>query len=279
MPAVRGPHRRAISRRALLRAAITWTALLRAGVVRSADDPFPTAASAYLVKIDERILWAGRAEQRLPPASLTKIMTARLALARGDLTEMTTVSAYAAAALGTRLGLRRGERISVSDLLTATVVRSANDACRALAEWHSGSEAGFVREMNEHAVRAGLGNTHFTNASGFDAPGHYSSAADIARLAEHALADPRFAQITRMTTAQVSTAGGRSFVFENTNALLGRLPGAIGVKSGFTSKAGQCIAAAAERNGVRVLLVMLNARNRWWDAHGMMERAFALAQP
>jgi D-alanyl-D-alanine carboxypeptidase (penicillin-binding protein 5/6) len=82
-----------------------------------------------------------------------------------------------------------------------------------------------------------------------------------------------------MTTAQVSTAGGRSFVFENTNALLGRLPGAIGVKSGFTSKAGQCIAAAAERNGVRVLLVMLNARNRWWDAHGMMERAFALAQP
>lgn len=246
---------------------------------QAAENLFPAAASAYLVKVGERVLWSGRAGERLPPASLTKIMTALLAIEHGGLQQLVTVSAHAAAAHGTRLGLRRGERISAADLLSATVIRSANDTCRALAEWHSGSEISFVKRMNERAESLGLADTHFANACGFDAPDHYSSATDLARLAELALADARFSQLAKTVKAHAYTVGGRSFLFENTNALLGRLPGTIGIKSGYTRKAGRCIAAAAERDGVRVLLIMLNARNRWWDAHGMMERAFALSQP
>lgn len=269
----------AVRCRALVCAVLAWTTLLTAAIVHGADDAFPTAASAYLVKIGDRVLWAGQAEERLPPASLTKIMTALLAIEHGNLQQIATVSAHAAAAQGTRLGLRRGERISATDLLSATVIRSANDACRALAEWHSGSEARFVARMNDRAARLGLSDTHFANACGFDAPDHYASAADLAKLAELALADSQFAQLAKTVKARVHILDGRSILFENTNALLGRLPGTIGVKSGYTRKAGQCIAAAAERNGVRVLMIMLNARNRWWDAHGMMERAFALSQP
>jgi serine-type D-Ala-D-Ala carboxypeptidase (penicillin-binding protein 5/6) len=271
-------QRRPVSRRTLLQAALGWTALAAAGFSRGADDPFAAAASAYLVKVGDRVLWASRAGERRPPASLTKILSALLAIERGGLNETVTVSAHAAAAHGTRLGLRRGERMTAADLLAATVIRSANDACRALAEWHSGSEARFVQQMNARAERMGLGDTRFANACGFDAPGHYASASDLAALSETALADPHFSQLARTIKARVHTLAGRSFLFENTNALLGRLPGAIGVKSGYTSKAGQCIAAAAERDGMRVLLVMLDAHNRWWDAHGMMERAFALSR-
>jgi serine-type D-Ala-D-Ala carboxypeptidase (penicillin-binding protein 5/6) len=271
--------RRPVSRRTLLQAALGWAALAAAGRSRAADDPFSTAASAYLVKVDDTVLWAGRAGERRPPASLTKIMSALLAIERGGLNETVTVSAHAAAAHGTRLGLRRGERITAADLLAATVIRSANDACRALAEWHSGSEAAFVQRMNARAGQLGLADTRFANACGFDASGHYASARDLASLSETALADPHFSRLARTVKARARTAGGRDFLFETTNALLGRLPGTIGVKSGYTSKAGQCIAAAAERDGVRVLLVMLDAHNRWWDAHGMMERAFALSRP
>ena len=270
----------AMLRRARLCAAFAIAVFAAATfAAQAAEDLFPAAASAYLVKVGERVLWSGRAGVRLPPASLTKIMTALLAIEHGGLQQVVTVSAHAAGARGTRLGLRRGERISVADLLSATVIRSANDACRALAEWHSGSESAFVERMNERAENLGLADTHFANACGFDAPDHYSSAADIARLAELALADAHFAQLAKTVRTRAYTAGGRSFLFENTNALLGRLPGTIGIKSGYTRKAGRCIAAAADREGVRVLLIMLDAKNRWWDAHGMMERAFALSQP
>lgn len=266
-------------RRALIAAAITAAAL--AGPARGeADNPFPTVAAAYLVRVQGNTLWEGRAHERLPPASLTKIMTALLALERRGLNEVTTVSARAAAAGGTRLGLKAGERMRAVDLLVASLVRSANDACLALAEWHSGSEPRFVRAMNARARDLRLADTHFANACGFDSARHYSSASDLARLAEFALENERFARIVAIQETTLETADGtRSFRIETTNALLGRLPGAEGVKSGHTQKAGRCIVALARRDGRRVLLVMLGARNRWWDAHGLVERAFAVSRP
>jgi D-alanyl-D-alanine carboxypeptidase (penicillin-binding protein 5/6) len=172
--------------------------------------------------------------------------------------------------------LSAGTRFRVHDLLVATLVGSANDACRALAEWHSGSEARFVAAMNRRARSLELRDTHFANACGFDAKGHYSSAQDLARLAETAMANERFRGIVALREAVVPSAdGSRTYRVETTNALLGRLPGTVGVKSGQTRKAGRCIVVLAERGTGSVLLVMLGAANRWWDAHDVVERAFA----
>ena len=140
--------------------------LVSAGPAAAAENPFPSVASAYLVKIQGRTVWAGGASRRLPPASLTKIMTALLVLETGRPDDVVTVSRAAARETGTRLGLRVGERLTVTDLLTATLVRSANDACRALADWREGSEARFVRLMNRRASALGLRDTHFANACG-----------------------------------------------------------------------------------------------------------------
>jgi D-alanyl-D-alanine carboxypeptidase (penicillin-binding protein 5/6) len=250
----------------------------RAG--QAAEDPFPSIATAYLLKVQAQTLWAHAARTRLPPASLTKIMTALLVLERYRPEAVVTVSRPAAAASGSRLGLRRGDRMRVADLLAAALIRSANDACRALAEWRAGSEARFVALMNQRARALKLLDTRFANACGHDAPGHYSTAEDLALLTETALRFPVFAELVGTAAAVLRTAdGGREFAIENTNALLGRLPGALGVKSGYTRRAGRCLVALAERDGVRVLLVLLNASNRWWDAHQMVERAFSLRSP
>ncbi|MBI4536507.1 MAG: D-alanyl-D-alanine carboxypeptidase [candidate division NC10 bacterium] len=252
--------------------------LLAGATAHAAEDRFPDVASAYLVRVREQVLWAGHPTKRLPPASLTKLMTALLVLENYRPEAVVSVGRAAAAETGARLGLKAGERMRVKDLLAATLVRSANDACHALAAWRAGSQARFVTWMNRRAAELGLTDTWFANACGLDAPGHYSSVQDLAVLADAAMRHATLADLVARTEAVVRTADGRrTFRFKNRNALIGRLPGAIGVKSGYTRKAGPCVVALAEREGVRVLLIMLNASNRWWDAHGMIERAFAEA--
>ena len=248
------------------------------GAALGAGVPVPTAASAYLLTVRGETVWAGGADRRLAPASLTKIMTALLALEAYQPQAVVTVGRAAAAETGTRLGLTRGDRMSVADLLAATLLHSGNDACHALADWRAGDEASFVRLMNRRAAELGLTNTRYANACGHDAPGHYASARDLAVLAETALQQPVFAELVAKSEARLRTSdGSRVFAIENRNALIGRFPGATGVKSGSTPKAGKCLVALAERDGIRVLLVLLNAPNRWWDAHGLLERAFARA--
>ena len=166
----------------------------------------------------------------------------------------------------------------VPDLLAAALIASANDACRALAEWRDGDEERFVGRMNARAAALGLVRTRFRNACGHDAPGHRSTASDLATLARAAMARPDIAALVRRVDAVVSTVDGRRrFPLSNRNALIGRYDGAIGVKSGFTALAGPCLIVLAERHDVQVLLVMLNGRERWWDAHRMLDRAFERA--
>jgi D-alanyl-D-alanine carboxypeptidase (penicillin-binding protein 5/6) len=229
------------------------------------------------VKRDGRTLWAGHAEARLASASLTKMMTALLVLEDGRLDEPVTVSRAAARETGTRIGLRAGERFRAGDLLAATVVRSANDACRALADHASPA---FVERMNARAAALGLADTHFVEPCGHDRPGQYSSAADLARLAEEVMRHGEYARLARLPRAAIATLDGRRrFRFGNTNALIGRYEGALGVKTGTTEGAGRCMVALAERNGVRVLVVLLKARDRWWNAAGLLDRAFEAAPP
>ncbi|MBI3222786.1 MAG: D-alanyl-D-alanine carboxypeptidase [Nitrosomonadales bacterium] len=241
----------------------------------AAQDEFPRVAAAYLLKVGDTVLWKKAEHKHLPPASLTKIMTALLVLESADLQTRVVVHADASAESGSRLGLKPGEQLRVADLLAAMLIVSANDACHALADQLAGSEARFVELMNRRASEWGLQDTRFVNACGHDADGHYSSAHDLALLTERALQNEVFAAIVAQRRLEIVLAdGSRRFRLENHNALIGRLRGAAGVKSGYTQHAGKCLIALVERGGVRVLLVMLNAPNRWWDADAMLNRAF-----
>ena len=247
-----------------------------ASTLATLPDPFAGVAGAYLVTIDDREHWGHAPDAALPPASLTKMMSALLVAEsigrRGDAD--VAVSPRAARSAGARLGLRAGDAMRASALLEAMLMHSANDACVALAEWRDGSEAAFVLSMNAEARRLGLASTHFDNACGFDASGQRMSARDALTLAKRVLATPELAAIVRQTRGTISTLDGRRFTFVNSNALIGRVDGVIGVKTGFTARAGRCVVAAAERGGTRVVVVLMGAGDRWWDAVAMLERAF-----
>jgi D-alanyl-D-alanine carboxypeptidase (penicillin-binding protein 5/6) len=172
------------------------------------------------------------------------------------------------------MGLAPGTRIAASELLAGLLLRSANDACVALAQHIDGTETRFVARMNARAQALGLAATRFANACGFDAAGHHASARDLARLAELALASPPLARLMALDRYDARTADGRRFALANTNVLLGLVPGLAGVKTGYTKRAGHCLIGYAERGGHRVLVVLLGAKDRWWDAVAMIEQAF-----
>ena len=266
------------SRRARAMAGAMVAGFLLWGLVPLAwaqSDPFQEVAAAYLVKTGKDTLWEKAADKRLPPASLTKMMTALLALEDYDPAVIVTVSRAASLETGSRLGLKAGERLALGDVLAAALINSANDACHVLADHVAGNQTRFVALMNRRAREWGLRDTHFANACGHDHPAHYSSARDLAAIAERALAHPEFAHLVAMVATDIATADGRRhFHLENKNALIGRYEGSLGVKTGFTQHAGKCLVALAQRDGKRVLLVLLNAPNRWWDAVDMLDRAF-----
>ena len=239
------------------------------------DDPFPSAASSYLLTIDGETVWAHLPERRLAPASLTKIMTALLVLELEPSDRVVTVSSGAAAESGARIGLSRGDRMTVGSLLAATLIYSANDACRALADHAGGDRERFVVLMNARAEKLGLKGTHFTNPCGHDQPRHYSTARDLAVLAETALGNRTFRDLVSRQQQQIKSVDGkRRFDLRSKNHLLGHYPGTAGVKTGYTPNAGACLIALAQREGTRVLLVMLHTRNRWHDAAAILDRAF-----
>jgi D-alanyl-D-alanine carboxypeptidase (penicillin-binding protein 5/6) len=165
---------------------------------------------------------------------------------------------------------RAGEQFLLRDLLTAMLVASANDACEAVA-WHiGGDDKQFVTMMNGRARALGLTNTHFVNPCGFDAPGHYSTAADLANLTEQALQQPFFSMMVRTLARDISTVDGtRRMSLHSTNELLVD-PDVNGVKTGYTSKAGRCLIASMFKDGQRLLLVALNMMDQWEQASRLL---------
>ncbi|WP_136516410.1 D-alanyl-D-alanine carboxypeptidase family protein [Geomonas edaphica] len=249
--------------------------------------PFPPAAAAssypaltYLLKIDGHIYRQRNASLRRAPASLTKMMTALVVMERCDLDDVVTVSRAASRETGSRIGLRSGQKFRVRDLLAATLIASANDACRALADHACGNQKTFVLQMNARARALGLENTRFSNACGHDSAGLYSSAHDLASLAEAGMRLPYFARLVARQSMRISTVDGRrSFYFRNKNRLIGRYPGTVGVKTGTTPNAGQCLVAIAEREDRKVLLVIMHSPNRWKAAPALLDAAFAAGSP
>jgi D-alanyl-D-alanine carboxypeptidase (penicillin-binding protein 5/6) len=239
------------------------------------ENPFAGAGAAYLVVADDAPLWAQAPDAPLPPASLTKLMTLLLVAETTSPDAIVVISAAAARAGGARMGLSAGTRIAVRELVAGALLRSGNDACLALAERVDGSEARFVARMNARAAALGLAATHFANACGFDAPGHVSSARDVATLAQRVLAQPLLAELAARDRYTARAADGRTWRLASTNLLMGLVPGLKGVKTGYTTKAGRCLVGYAERGAHRVLVVLLGAHDRWWDAVAMIEQAFA----
>jgi len=230
------------------------------------ERPAVHASAIYLIELTSgRVLFEKDAARRLPPASLTKIMTALVALETASPDQVVEVDRRALVHRSS-LNLHPGERFLLRDLLTAMLVTSANDACEAVA-WHVGGDAGrFVTMMNERARTLGLADTHFVNACGFDAPGHFSTAADLAALTGKALQAPEFSMMVRTVVREISSVDGKRQVsLHSTNELL-LDPDVNGVKTGYTSKAGRCLIASMFKDGHRLLLVGMNVTDRWEQA-------------
>ncbi|HVP74560.1 MAG TPA: D-alanyl-D-alanine carboxypeptidase family protein [Gaiellaceae bacterium] len=235
-------------------------ALAFAGTARAAV-PQPDARAFYVVNAaNGEVLAAHAADARLPIASITKLMTVLVALKRLDLDQVVTVPARAAHVGGSRIPLRAGQQITVRDLLKGALIQSANDAADSLAAAASGGDLPlFVSWMNAWAQRLGLHDTHFVRPDGLDAPGHVSSARDVALLARVAMRLPIVRSIVREHSDVIED--GR-FTVHTWNDLLGVFPGLIGVKTGHTDKAGWCEVAAARRRGYTIYVVILGSPTR-----------------
>jgi serine-type D-Ala-D-Ala carboxypeptidase (penicillin-binding protein 5/6) len=240
------------------------------------SDPFPKAGASYLVQVKGNTLWAHDPDRRLPLASITKIMTALIVIENCKLDEVVTVGKSSEEETGTKLGLRPGEKWKVLDMLKGALIYSAADACAALADHVAGDREKFVEIMNRRARELGLTNTHFQNPVGHDNEEHYSTANDIAKLANKALTYPMFAEIVSHQFDRIKVVNGkRTLKIKNKNEMFGTFKGVKGVKTGYTPEAGKCLVALAGRNGTDVLLVLLNSPRRWKIADEMMQKAFA----
>ena len=204
------------------------------------------------------MLFAKAPDGRRPIASLTKVMTALVVQSRTKPGDTVVVDGTAASQSGSVLGLRVGERITVRELLFALLIQSSNDAAVALAEHVGGTVPGFVAMMNRQAARMKLSRSRFTGPSGLDSGG-VSSARDLAAMARAAYESSLFEQIVRTRFHDVPAPSAPPRHIQNRNVLLWLYPGAIGVKTGFTTPAGHCLIAAAERGGTRLVAVVLGA--------------------
>ena len=217
-----------------------------------------------------RALYEKNADDRSLIASTTKIMTALVICQRCNVLDRVKIPAEAVGVEGSSMYLQEGEVLTAQELLYGLMLRSGNDAAEALAIWCGGTVEGFAELMNDKARELGLKNTHFVNPHGLDAPDHYSTARDLARLATCAMADPIFA---RTVGAKSVTVGER--VLTNHNKLLWQLPGGEGIKTGYTKAAGRILVSSASRDGRRLLCVTINAPDDWSDHKQLLEDGFS----
>jgi serine-type D-Ala-D-Ala carboxypeptidase (penicillin-binding protein 5/6) len=225
----------------------------------STQPPEIDAGSVALVDLDSgQVLFQRRAGKRRPIASTTKIMTALLVLEESKAGDVVTASGNAASQEGSVLGLREGEEITVRYLVSALLLQSANDAAVALAEHVAGSVPEFVDLMNARAREFGALDTHFESPNGLDDRG-YSTARDLAVITVEAYRNETFVEVVSRPAVRIPSPDREPRHIQNRNALLWLYPGAIGVKTGFTSAAGFCLVGAAERDGLRLGTVVLGA--------------------
>lgn len=222
-----------------------------------------------LESVTGRQLFAREASRRARMASTTKIMTALLICEQCNVLDRMRIPKEAVGIEGSSMYLKEGEILTLQELLYGLMLSSGNDAAVALAIYCGGTVEGFVDRMNDKARWLGLQNTHFANPNGLDAPDHYSSAEDLAALGAYAMQNPIFAKTVSTKTVQ---AAGRSL--RNHNKLLWLLPGAEGIKTGYTKAAGRILVSSAQRQGRRLVTATLDAPDDWRDHQSLMEDGF-----
>ncbi|MBQ7669332.1 MAG: D-alanyl-D-alanine carboxypeptidase [Clostridia bacterium] len=249
-------------------------ALIFAAKIFAADAPSVSARSAVLVTSDGEVLYEHNADERLPMASTTKIMTCLIAIENCDLDEEITVTSASAGIEGSSLYMKEGDVTTVKDMLYAAMLRSANDAASVLAVHVSWSEKEFAALMNEKARALGMNDTHFTNPHGLPDADHYTSARDFARLASYAMENEIFAGIAGTKEYVVTINGAERKPVKNHNRLLFTYDGCTGVKTGYTRSSGRCLVSTAERDGVRLICVTLSDGNDWHDHTALLDYGF-----
>lgn len=250
-----------------------------------------TAPSAILMEMTTgTVLYEKDADTARPPASVTKVMTMLLifdALAEGkiQLEDEVTTSEYASSMGGSQVFLETGEKQTVETLLKCISIASANDACVAMAEYISGNEEEFVRQMNLRAEGLGMKHTHFVNCNGLDAEGHETSARDIALMSRELLLKypeiHNYCTIWMENITHTTSKGSSEFGLTNTNKLIRQYEYATGLKTGSTGKAKFCVSATAEKNGVSLIAVIMGAEDskaRFKDAVTLLNYGFGKCQ-
>ena len=284
-----GAGQTGLARHPYAKKAVVQTVTQNTEETAAAPDMGLTAVSSVLMEASTgTVLYEKNADQRLSPASITKIMTIVLifdALEQGKitLTDRVTTSAYAASMGGSQVFLEEGEVQDVETLIKCIVVASGNDASVAMAEYLSGSETAFVEKMNERAAELGMENTHFEDCCGLtDSDGHYTSARDVAimsrELTVHYPQIHTYSTIWMDTITHETARGSSEFGLANTNKLLKQYSYATGLKTGSTSKAKYCVSATAEKDGVELIAVVLAAADykvRFQEAKQLLEYGFA----
>lgn len=263
--------------------------LMTAFIIPSFAEEYPqmqvevNAKAAVLMEAETgKVLMAKNADEKLYPASVTKIMSLLLISEAIDcgkisLTDVVTASAEACEKGGSQIWLKEGEQMTVDDLLKATAIASANDACTALGEFLAGDNTSFVKMMNDRAKQLGMKNTNFENCTGLDdtAENHLTTAYDVALMSRELIKHERVLNYT--TTWMDSLRAGKTELV-NTNKLIKTYKGITGLKTGTTSKAGCCVSATAERNGLKLIAVVMgsdNSKERFASAKAMLDWGFA----
>jgi len=243
-------------------------------VASSSAKPSISASSYVVYDVDSSQVVTGlNQDLRLMPASTTKIMTAIIAKEAYAGNEVVTIS-RAVNAIGHTVDFVPGEKITVDSLLKSMMINSGNDAAMALAEHHPGGYQAFVDAMNRKSKHLGLKNTHFSNVSGVEADDHYSSARDLAIIAEFAMKNQDFREIVSTKTSVIYSVDKQvTHKLENLNQLLWDVPGVVGVKTGWTELAGDCLVTYIDRDH-DLIFVVLKSRDRFADTRTLIDWSF-----
>lgn len=247
----------------------------------SAKEVEVSAQSAIVLCVNNgEVLYAKNERQQRSMASTTKIMTALLTLeaAEADNQEV-TITQQMVAVEGSSMGLRAGDVVTLKALAQGMLLRSGNDAANAAALALAGSQEAFAELMNAKAAQIGMKDTHFVTPSGLDDEQHYTTAYDMALLGAYAMELPAFEEISSQRSMTVEfVKPEKKEIMGNHNRLLSMYQGCIGVKTGFTKKSGRCLVSCAERDGVRLIAVTLNAPDDWNDHQAMLDYGFSQVQ-
>lgn len=244
--------------------------------VATPNAPSVSAESAILIDADSgRVLHEKEPRKRMGMASTTKLMTALVALSLSDKDRVISIPPEAVGIEGSSVYLVEGERLTLEELIFALLLSSANDAATAIAVSLKGSAEAFADEMNRYARELGLTDTHFTNPHGLYDEEHYTTAADLSVIAAEALRNETVKRIIATKKATIPHDGVKDArLLVNHNKLLGSYKGAIGMKTGFTKKTGRCLVSAAERDGLTLICVTLNAPDDWRDHTALLDFGF-----